>query len=105
MATQSGKLRAVGLWAFRPASWPRQTQRYRILHCVQDDSETENPILSERHPHFSGSSALLERAGQYSAWRLFRRPHRANTVVILPVASAVYKKERQMHCMAARIRL
>jgi hypothetical protein len=25
MAIRSGKLRADGLWAFRPASWPRQT--------------------------------------------------------------------------------
>ncbi|KAJ3521850.1 hypothetical protein NMY22_g12140 [Coprinellus aureogranulatus] len=70
MATQSGKLRAVGLWAFRPASWPRQTQRYRILHRVQDDSETENPILS-LHPvplRCSSSSPVPPSLGADARW-------------------------------------
>ncbi|TEB21582.1 hypothetical protein FA13DRAFT_1716753 [Coprinellus micaceus] len=41
MAIRSGKLRADGLWAFRPASWPRQT-------CVLGLGTTYTPPARDR---------------------------------------------------------
>jgi hypothetical protein len=48
MAISPGKLRAGGLWAFRPASWPRQTHATRIPLAYTLASRGRRRFLSHR---------------------------------------------------------